>query len=149
MDKQKNLKVLQQYYAARVRGVDAKFMGTAFLYMSTFSKQDIACENSMDSSALMMCLSILQEKGFSDLYLNGRRQIGTKYGEVPMDLDICFTIDYNVVSSFRITLLLADNKMNRTDHSEARLCGQWHWAVGRLVEDVPLDMMKVIWGVNR
>jgi hypothetical protein len=153
MDINNNLRVLQKYYAVVLKH-NAGILpdGTSYRYMQEVVDRDVISQHDgMDTMAIISCVEYLKEKGFSDLFINGRNHIGTLYGEVPMELEICFTVDNNVVSSFRIELFIRRTKRNATFFDSDRLCGQWYWsgiAGGHLVEEVPVDMTKVIWGIK-
>ena len=149
MGKQKNLKVLQQYYTSVIRSVGTVSSGGSYNYMVDYASEPIVNEDSTDSKALLSCLTYLQENGFSDLYLNGKRLIGIKYGIVPLELEICFTIDDGAVSSFRMELFLRIKHNKQVVQDGTRLCGRWHWDKDcGLITDVPIDMTKVIWGIK-
>ena len=150
MDIQKNLAVLRQYYAANAYpGKNA--VGDIYGYMAQVVSQEKVKEDSIDAKALIACCMYLQENGFSDLYFNGRRRIATKYGAVPMELEICFAVDhFGVVSSFRIELFLRYTMQLALHPDGARLCGRWHWDRDcGLITDVPIDMSRVIWGLAK
>ena len=148
MDIQKNLKVLQQYYVTLLKGTGTD-TGRTVRYMKLFAAQDPVALDGVEAKALAACLAFLSEQGFSDLYLNGRRVMGTKYGTVPLELEVCFVVGpASAVTTFRIELFLRANRHTYFGEQE-RLCGRWHWDKDcGLVATVPLDMSKVIWGVK-
>jgi len=149
MDTQKNLKVLQQYYVSVIRGIGALSYGASYHHMVDMSELDPIPDGGVDCKALIGCLAYLQDKGFSDLYLNGRRKIGIYYGAVPFELEVCFTLDKeDEVNGFKIEMFIRYNKRVAVSEFE-RSCGRWHWDkdVG-LVTDAPVDMNKVIWGAK-
>jgi hypothetical protein len=151
MDIQRNLAVLRQYYAAlSTNNLWKGATGTTFEYMKMVTSTPVFNESSVDAKALVNLLVILQENGFSDLYLNGRRIIGTKYGTVPLEIEVVPTMGVaGAVWGFRIGLYLRYTKRFSGMDESARLCGRWHWdADCGLIADVPLDMARVIWGVK-
>ena len=151
MDKQKNLAVLKQYYAALVRSLGTTSYGSAYHYMVDVCDKELVDENTVDSKAILSLLAQLQDAGFGDLYLNGKRLIGIKYGVVPLELEIMFTLDSDdEVEGFRMELFLRVKKsFNNNVMDGTRLCGRWRWDKScGLMAEVPLDIGKVLWGIK-
>lgn len=150
MDNQKNLRVLQQYYAAVVKSMP-RGGGLMLQYMESVVAQPVVDEVAVDSYTLLRVIQILQDAGFSDAYLNGRRRIGIKYGTVPLELEVWVDTERYAVSACRIGLYLRGlRKAGKLIQDPDHLCGQWAWnRISRTIDiEVPLDVTKVIWGVD-
>jgi len=152
MDIENNLRILQKYYATLIRGADGSYAdGAAIRHCRNVVDQDVLHEDDgMDTKAMLAAMRQLKEMGFSDLFLNGRRHIGIKYGPVPLELEIMFTVDEkDRVSSFRLNLYLRYVKHLDTGLGTDRLCGEWLWSGDTLMSTVAVDVSKIIWGVHK